>query len=438
MQCAAGKFKIASGTDICTNCIIGKYGAAGAVTETECRTCPAGKFGGREGSSQCTDCEAGKVSDGGDIVCKSVTVAPVEGAATHVVKLTLSLPLTKNEFTTDKQSKFRESIAAAAGAKTADVTIDRIDTIVNVGRRLLSEYVLVYTSVMASDAKAADAMANSLTVDKINESLDNAGLPKATLKQAATVATVSTVKPVESVNTITAPLIGGIVGGLVLLIVFVSGASVVYLRYLTKDKTRRFHNAVDTLDTNHDGHISEVRYIAFLSHDRGRDRLDRDNHARVLRIKDSMHCRGVPVWIDDDQLSGHIDTKVCEGIDQSSVVLLFVTKNFMLKVGGKSQRGEGDFCLLEFNYAKLNKTSKKMLCVVMEPQCLDQLEWSGPLMMHMGGSLFFDLSTDDDFEGKMNDLVKMMQEIVSPDEWQQVTKVYTEAPRTQVYADIVV
>jgi hypothetical protein len=38
----------------------------------------------------------------------------------------------------------------------------------------------------------------------------------------------------------------------------------------------------------------------------------------------------------------------------------------------------------------------------------------------------------------MNDLVKMMQEIVSPDEWQQVTKVYTEAPRTQVYSDIVV
>jgi hypothetical protein len=432
LQCAAGKFKITSGTDICTNCIIGKYGAAGAVAETECRICPAGKFGGREGSSQCTDCEAGTVSDEGDIVCKSVMVAPVAGSATHVVKLTLSLPLTKNEFTTDKQSKFRESIAAASGSNAADVTIDRIDTIVNsVGRRLLSEYVLIYTSIMASDAKAADAIANSLTVDKINGSLDNAGLPKATIKQAATVEAVSMVDPVESVNTI-APLIGGIVGGLVLLIVFVTGAAV-YCRYLTKDKTRRFHNVVSTLDANHDGQIREVRYIAFLSHDRGRDRLDRDNHARVLRIKDSMHCRGVPVWIDDDQLSGHIDTKVCEGIDQSSVVLLFVTKNFMLKVGGKSQRGEGDFCLLEFNYAKLNKTSKKMLCVVMEPQCLDQLEWSGPLMMHMGGSLFFDFSTDDDFEGKMNDLVKMMQGIVSPDEWEKVTSVYTKVPRTKGY-----
>jgi hypothetical protein len=139
---------------------------------------------------------------------------------------------------------------------------------------------------MASDAKTADALANSLTVDKINGSLDNTGLPKATIKQAATVEAVSTVKPVESVNTITAPLIGGIVGGLVLLIVFVTG-TFVYWKYLTKDKTRTFHNAVDTLDTNHDGHISEVRYIAFLSHDRGRDSLDRDNHARVLRIKDA-------------------------------------------------------------------------------------------------------------------------------------------------------
>ncbi len=34
-------------------------------------------------------------------------------------------------------------------------------------------YVYVYTSVIASHAKAADAMANSLTVDKINGSLDN-------------------------------------------------------------------------------------------------------------------------------------------------------------------------------------------------------------------------------------------------------------------------
>jgi hypothetical protein len=52
------------------------------------------------------------------------------------VKLSLSLPFTKDEFTEDKQSKFRESLAVAAGVKPADVKIDKIETIV--GRSLRS------------------------------------------------------------------------------------------------------------------------------------------------------------------------------------------------------------------------------------------------------------------------------------------------------------
>ncbi len=96
--------------------------------------CPAGNYGGREGSSACTDCEAVKVSDRGGVACRRTTETG------YVVKLVLSLALAKYEFTEDKQSKFRESIATAAGAKPADVTIDALDTILtSVGRRLLSE-----------------------------------------------------------------------------------------------------------------------------------------------------------------------------------------------------------------------------------------------------------------------------------------------------------
>jgi hypothetical protein len=35
----------------------------------------------------------------------------------------------------------------------------------------------------------------------------------------------------------------------------------------------------------------------------------------------------------------------------------------------------------------------------------------------------------------MNDLVKMMQGIVSPDEWEKVTSVYTEVPKTKGYME---
>jgi hypothetical protein len=39
----------------------------------------------------------------------------------------------------------------------------------------LSESVLVYIDVKASDAKEADTMASSLTADKINKALENTG-----------------------------------------------------------------------------------------------------------------------------------------------------------------------------------------------------------------------------------------------------------------------
>ncbi len=225
LQCEAGKFKEASGAATCTTCLIGKYGAAGAVAESECMACPAGKFGGREGSSTCTECEAGKVSGRGEGAC--VTVAPVATAATHFVKLTLLFALTKSEFTVDTQNKLRESIAAAVGAKPADVTIDKIEAITgrrNFGRRLSSESVLVYITIKTADANEANAMATSLTADKINKALENAGLPNSTMKQTPTVTDAPTsptgVEGGTSNQSITniPIIIGSVVGGSVLLL----------------------------------------------------------------------------------------------------------------------------------------------------------------------------------------------------------------------------
>ena len=191
--------------------------AAGAAAESECMACPAGKFGGWEGSSTCADCTTGKVSDTGGVACRPATDTG------YVVKFVLSLPLAKSEFMEDKHSKFREAIATTAGAKPAEVTIDRIDTVLkSVGRRLLPELVLVHTSIKAADVKAGDTIASSLTTDRINGALENAGLPKATIKQAPTLETVSTATSVNTSSTVSstpAPLIGGIIGVLVLLTV---------------------------------------------------------------------------------------------------------------------------------------------------------------------------------------------------------------------------
>ena len=56
----------------------------------------------------------------------------------------------------------------------------------------------------------------------------------------------------------------------------------------------------------------------------------------------------------------------------------------------------------EFNYAKQKVGSKRMLCVVMEPQCRDTNTWPGQVAMHMGSKLYFDLAGDQDFDVKMD------------------------------------
>jgi hypothetical protein len=161
-----------------------------------------------------------------------------------------------------------------------------------------------------------------------------------------------------------------------------------------------------------------VKYAAFLSHDRGKDSQGRDNHDRVVRMSRALHERGIQVWIDDAEMSGDIDTKAIEGIDRSAIVLLFITLNFMVKVGGKGPMGEADFCRSVFNYAKQKKTAAKMLCVVMDSECLKNANWSGPVKMHMGGSLFFDFTTDDNFDVKVERLIARMRGIAAPADWE--------------------
>jgi hypothetical protein len=90
---------------------------------------------------------------------------------THVVKMAVSLPMTVEQFNADAQTKFKESIAKAAGAMPEDVTIDQIEAIPVGRRRLLASIIRVDTSVKAVDTAAAEAMRGKLTSDNINAEL---------------------------------------------------------------------------------------------------------------------------------------------------------------------------------------------------------------------------------------------------------------------------
>ena len=158
------------------------------------------------------------------------------------MRLSLSLPFTKDEFTEDKQSKFRESLAVAADVKPADVKIDKIETIVGrrgAGRRLLAGSIRVDTSIRAADNAQAGSMAKRLTADNINAELAKVGLPKSTILEAPKVANdvqgqpniVPTAQPPSSNNNIPVAAGAGAGGGIVLVLALVV---CVYLQYRRK------------------------------------------------------------------------------------------------------------------------------------------------------------------------------------------------------------
>ena len=211
--CASGTFKGAAGSDACAGspCTAGTYGPVGstsAATAT-CSPCPASTYSATEGAGECTNCPretwsaaVGAASETsctpcpGDTVsdegsdeesdCKeppTETIATTEVAlsseATHVVKLSLLLPLSKAEFGRGKQANFKKSIATAARVSPGNVTIDNMEDYAFARRRLLASGLRIDVSLKAKDKEAADDMSAELTVGNINAELYKNGFSQA-------------------------------------------------------------------------------------------------------------------------------------------------------------------------------------------------------------------------------------------------------------------
>ena len=127
----------------------------------------------------------------------------------------------------------------------------------------------------------------------------------------------------------------------------------------------------------------------FLSNNWGTDELGRDNHQRVSIINKELKRIDYKTWFDEDKMSGDIDDRMAEGIENSKCVIVFMTKKYHDKVNGKIAN---DNCKLEFSHAKRTKTSDKMLAVVMEPCMTNTKEWKGQVGMHLGGKIYIDMT----------------------------------------------
>ena len=102
---------------------------------------------------------------------------------------------------------------------------------------------------------------------------------------------------------------------------------------------------------------------------------------------------------------------MCSGIDRTQAVLVFVTKNYVNKVAGTDTR---DNCKKEFQYAELKKSAQFMIPVVMEPSMRKTSTWSGPVAMNLGGTLYVDYSSDDNFVEMVSNLCSRIRGIITP------------------------
>ena len=92
-----------------------------------CAACVEGKYKSESGPGVCANCGAGKYSSAVGAISEATCAPTIAAAPAHFVRLVLSLPLSKTAFTVDKQAKFKEAIAAAAGVSRDDVTIEEIE-----------------------------------------------------------------------------------------------------------------------------------------------------------------------------------------------------------------------------------------------------------------------------------------------------------------------
>lgn len=124
----------------------------------------------------------------------------------------------------------------------------------------------------------------------------------------------------------------------------------------------------------------------FASHDWG---VDGANHKRVGNVVKELRSKGIDVWFDESHMKGNILNAMCRGIDESDVILVFVTNSYIGKVNG---RNEADNVRREFMYA--SQYSEKMLPIYFDTTL--PAKWMGPVGMLLGSRLYTDLSTISD------------------------------------------
>ena len=97
------------------------------------------------------------------------------------------------------------------------------------------------------------------------------------------------------------------------------------------------------------------------------------------------------------------------GIDQSKLVIVFITKTYIDKAVGRGYKKDNYNCYLEFNYAASRKGGSKLIAVVMEDSCTDTSEWDGVVGMHLGTHLYYSFTKDSKLDKCVREVAEEMR-----------------------------
>jgi hypothetical protein len=144
---------------------------------------------------------------------------------------------------------------------------------------------------------------------------------------------------------------------------------------------------------------------AFLSCDWGVPPTYVD-YQRVVAINAKLRAAGVVTYL-DDCLTNKNQKQIETRIDAAAVVVIFVTRKYMLEVVSHKMEDNVKF---EFSYATRQKSANSLIVVVLEPLMRDSTRWQLEFAANIAGGPFIDFYTNGNDDDTSN-CARLVEEI---------------------------
>ena len=142
-------------------------------------------------------------------------------------------------------------------------------------------------------------------------------------------------------------------------------------------------------------------FECFLAHDWGTKESGFFTHNKVLSISRLLKQRGVSVWVDENQLRGNIVNGICEGIESSRKVVVFLTNRYMTRLESPDNN-----CTMELKFAVREKKLKNVIAVVLDAELLDYKNWTRLARFYFAEHVYIDFTTEKKIKDNLNKLVR--------------------------------